>query len=89
MTSSRPFFDGDSLDTDAVWAEARPLARLVAAVGAVALVPIVLQWLVVETLGLLPALTTALSLVTQFVLAVGTAVVLVYVVARGSTLADA
>lgn len=89
MTQSRLFFEAGELDVDAVWAEAWALARLVAAVGAVALVPVVLQWLVVETLALAPALTAVLSLATQFVLAVGTGVVLVYVVARGTELAGA
>lgn len=86
MDSSRPFFDADVLDVDAVWAEAWALARLVAVVGVVALVPMALQWLAVETLGFAPLFTTVLALATQFVLAVGTGVVLVYVVARGTEL---
>lgn len=87
--TGRLFFDGDELDSGAVWREVVPLARLVAVVGAVALVPVVLQWLVVETLGLAPLLSTLLGLATQFVLAVGGAVVLLYVVARGTTLGAA
>jgi len=86
--TSRLFFDGDELDSGAVWREAVPLARLVAVVGAVALVPVTLQWLVVETLGLVPVTTALLSVATQFVLAVGTGVVLLYVVVRGIRLAD-
>lgn len=84
--TGRLFFDGDELDSGAVWREVVPLARLVAVVGAVALVPVVLQWLVVETLGLAPRLSMLLGLAIQFVLAVGAAVVLLYVVARGVTL---
>jgi len=86
--TSRLFFDGDELDSGAVWREVVPLARLVAVVGAVALVPLALQWLFVETLGLVPVLTALLSVATQFVLAVGTGVVLLYVVTRAIRLAD-
>jgi len=71
--TSRLFFDGDELDSGAVWREVVPLARLVAVVGAVALVPVT---------------TALLSVATQFVLAVGTAVVLLYVVTRAIRLAD-
>jgi len=85
--TSRSFFDGDELDAGAVYREALPVAALVAAFGAVALVPVFLQWLVVETLGFAPVLTGLLAFATQFVLAVGTGVVLVYVVARGTELA--
>lgn len=86
--TSRLFFDGDELDSGAVWREVVPLARLVAVVGAVALVPVTLQWLFVETLGLVPVLTALLSVATQFVLAVGAGVVLLYVVTRALRLAD-
>ncbi|WP_336036332.1 hypothetical protein [Halobacterium yunchengense] len=89
MESSRLFFEADVLDVDEVWTEAWALARLVAAVGAAALVPMALQWLVVETLGFASVFVTVLSLATQFVLAVGTGVVALYVVARGVQLADA
>lgn len=85
--ADRLFFDGDELDTGAVWREAVPLARLVLAVGAVALVPVFLQWFLVETVGLLEYLTVLLSLATQFVAAVGAGVVLLYVVTRGLELA--
>jgi hypothetical protein len=89
VMTGRLFFDGDELDSGAVWREVVPLARLVAVVGAVALVPVTLQWLVVETLGLVPVTAAVLSVATQFVLAVGTAVVLLYVVARGVALGTA
>jgi hypothetical protein len=42
---------------------------------------------VVETLGLVPVFAVLFSVATQFVLAVGTAVVLLYVVARANRLA--
>jgi len=85
--TARLFFDGDELDAGVVWREAVPLARLVAVAGAAALVPVLLQRFVVESLGLVPVLSTLLGVATQFVLAVGTAVVLLYVVARANRLA--
>jgi len=87
--TARLFFDGGELDAGVVWREAVPLARLVAVVGAAALVPVLLQRFVVEALGLAPVLSTLLGVATQFVLAVGTGVVLLYVVARGSSLGAA
>jgi len=87
--SSRVFFDGGELDRAAVWREAVPLARLVAVAAVAVFVPVTVEWLVVETLGLVPVLATLLSLVTQFVAAVGGAVVLLYVVARGVALGTA
>jgi hypothetical protein len=89
VMAERLFFDGDELDRDALYREAVPLARLVLAVAVVALVPVFLQWFLVETVGLLEYLTALLSLATQFVLAVGAGVVLLYVVTRGLELAEA
>jgi hypothetical protein len=89
MMQSRLFFDeGGELDAGALWREVVPIARLVAVVGAAAFVPVALQMLVVETLGLVPVLATLLSVAIQFVLAVGAAVLLLYVVTRALRLAD-
>jgi uncharacterized membrane protein (UPF0182 family) len=85
--ASRLFFDGDELDVAALDREARALARLILVVGAVALIPIAARWLLVETLGFVSVFATLLTVTAQFVLAVGTAVVLLYVVARGTELA--
>lgn len=78
MSPPTLFLDGEGgLDVDQIIAESVPIAYLVAAFGAVALVPFVLGFL----LG--PSSVGFLFVVFgQFVLAVGTAVVLLYVVTR-------
>lgn len=90
MSPSRPFFTSPSgeLDTEQIIDEAVPLAKLVGAVGVVALVPIFLQVLLVEILGIVPLLGALLTLAGQFVVAVGTGVVLMYVVVRANQLVD-
>lgn len=86
---SRPFFDPQSgtLDADQLLHEAEPLAKLVALVGLVALVPFLLQWLLFELASIAPALAVLFTLATGFVLAVGTGLVLLYVVVRANQLA--
>jgi len=81
-----PFVDPatGALDVAQILSEARPLARLIGAFVTVALVPYALVYL---ALGSSP-LGTVLALLGQFVLAVGTGIVLMYVVARGRHLAD-
>lgn len=76
-----------TLDTDRLLYEAVPLAQLVAVVAAVALVPVFLQMVVVEALGLTPWLHGLLGFASQFVLAVGAGLVLLYVVVRGTRIA--
>ncbi|WP_254523028.1 hypothetical protein [Natrinema caseinilyticum] len=90
MAPSRPFFDPQSgeLDTDQLLEEAVPLAKLVAVVGAIALVPLVLQFLLLRIFAFVPVFSAVLSLAAQFVLAVGTGIVLLYVVARANQLVD-
>ncbi|MBV0901993.1 hypothetical protein [Haloarcula salina] len=81
-----PFVDpatGD-LNVAQILSESRPLAKLIGAFVAVALVPYALVYL---ALGSSP-LGAVLALLGQFVLAVGTGIVLMYVVARGRHLAD-
>jgi len=85
MSSPIPFIDPETrgLRTDQIKNESYRVAGLVALFGGVALVPFVFAVAFDDAgLGLL------FLLVTQFVLAVGTAVVLMYVVARGVQLAD-
>ena len=81
MSSSRPFIDRETgaLDTDQIRAEAFPLAGLIALFAGLALVPFVLVFLFAgnSALGLL------FTVAGQFILAIGTGVVLIYVVARG------
>jgi hypothetical protein len=90
MSPSRPFFASHSgeLDTAQLLREAIPLARLIGAVGLVALIPLALQFFLVELLGILPQLRILLSLAAQFVLAVGTGLVLMYVIVRSNRIVD-
>jgi hypothetical protein len=75
-----PFVNADgTIDTDAVYAEAVPLAKLVGLVVAVALLPFGIAF-VLDPFG---PLGIVLALAGQFVLAVGGGVVLMYVIARG------
>lgn len=89
MADDRPFFRPRSttLDTDQLLAEAIPLAKLVLVIGLVALIPVILQILFVEALGLVPIslglFQFVFAVMTQFVLAVGAGLVLIYVIARG------
>ena len=86
MPSDPPFIDPVSreLDTAQIRAEAFPLAGLVVLFGALALLPFVLGLLAGGNF-LLGAVFTVLA---QFILAVGTGIVLMYVIARGIQLAD-
>lgn len=76
-----PFVDQDewTIDFRELYREAIPLATLIGLVVLAALVPFAFV-----LLGLTPVV---FLLLTQFVLAVGTGVVLLYVVARGNQLA--
>lgn len=83
MSPSSPFIDRESgtLDTVQIRYEAVPLAKLVAVVAAVALVP---HWTATET-GLIPGVFAFLA---QFVVAVGSSIVLLYVITRAIQLAE-
>ena len=86
MPPSTPFVDRETgaVDIGQIVAEARPIATLVALFVAIALVPLALVFL----LGVTSTLGVVLSVLAQFVLAVGAAVVLLYVIARAIQLAD-
>lgn len=85
MSPFPPFIDRDtgSLDYGQIQAEAFPLAGLIAFFAGLALVPFVFVFLFAgnSALGLL------FTVVGQFILAIGTGVVLMYVIARGIQLA--
>lgn len=87
MPPSAPFVDRETgaLDTDQIREEAYPLVGLVLLFVGLALIPFLFAIFLFENslLGLL------FSLLTQFILAVGTGIVLMYIVARGVQLADA
>lgn len=86
MTNDPPFIDPETraLDTDQILAEVLPLAGLIALFAGLALVP----FLVVLLFARNSSLGVLFTIIAQFVLAVGTGVVLMYVVARGIQLAD-
>jgi hypothetical protein len=90
MPSERPFFTApeEELDTTQILSEALPLAKLVAAVGVVAFIPILLQTTLFEILGLVSLFELPFTLLTQLILAVGTGIVLLYVIVRANQLAD-
>jgi hypothetical protein len=85
MSDSGPFVDRDTneLDTEQILSEAVPVAGLILLFGVVALVPLAIGFLVPVS----STFTLALTVLAQFVFAVGTAVILMYVVARGIQLA--
>ena len=86
MPPSTPFVDQSTgaLDTRQILLEAIPLAKLIGLFVAIALVPLTVVFL----FGGNSVLGALLMVVAQFVLAVGSAVVLLYVIARAIRLAD-
>ena len=84
--SSPPFIDQASgeLDLGQIRAEVFPLAALIVLFGGMAL----LVFLIMLLIGGNSLLAGLLTVVSQFILAVGTGVVLMYVIARGIQLAD-
>jgi hypothetical protein len=88
MPSDPPFVDlaSGSLDTDQLRREAIPIASLFALFAGLALVPFGLSFAFAAGNS---ALGVLLAVAGQFVLAVGAAVVLLYVVTRAQQLADA
>ncbi|SDR40134.1 hypothetical protein [Natronobacterium texcoconense] len=86
MSPSRPFFDAGELDTSQLFAEAYPIAELIASFALLAFVPFAVAF-VFAGLGFQFG-TWLFTVLTQLVLAVGAGVVLLYIVARGIQLAD-
>ena len=88
MSPSRPFFISDSgeLDTEQLIDEAVPLAKLIGAVGTVAVALLFLRFVFVGVLGFIPGVEILFTLVIQFVLAVGTGLVLIYIIVRSNDL---
>lgn len=83
MSPFSPFVDrSGSLDTDRILAEALPIASLIALFSGIALVP----FLLVALLGPTGPLGVLFTVVAQFVLAVGTGVVLLHVLVRAHRL---
>jgi hypothetical protein len=86
MSSNSPFVDTSdwSYDTGRIVAEAIPIAMLIGLFGALALVPLTVATLFAGG----SILGDLFRLLAQLVLAVGSGVVLVHVVARGVRMAD-
>ena len=84
--SSPPFIDQASgeLDLDQIRAEVFPVAALIVLFGGLALLMFLITLLVAGN-SLLGGVFTVVS---QFILAIGTGIVLMYVIARGVQLAD-
>ncbi|WP_336021541.1 hypothetical protein [Halobellus salinisoli] len=85
MPSRRPFIDAEtgSVDRNQLLAEAVPLAKLILSVVAVAAVPFAIAFLLGFSI-----FGRVFALIGQFVLAVGTGIVLLYIVVRGIDLAS-
>jgi hypothetical protein len=85
MPSDPPFIDPTdrTLDTDQILYEAIPIASLVALFGGLALLPLLLVFFLGPT-GFLGALFTVVA---QFILAIGTGIVLLYLLVRAEQLA--
>jgi hypothetical protein len=83
---SHPFVDEETgaIDRERVLSEAIPLGKLVLLVAATAFLP----FSIVLLFGSFSVLGTVFTLLAQFVLAVGTGIVLLYVVARGIQIAE-
>lgn len=90
MSSDRPFFTApeEELDTNQILYEALPLSKLVVAVGVVAFIPILLQTTLFEILGLASLFELLFTFLIQLVLAVGSGIVLLYIIVRANQLAD-
>lgn len=85
MAGRPPFINQDTgaLDTNQIRAEAFPLAGLVALFAGLALIPFIFVFVFAGN----SALGVLFTIVTQFILVVGTGIVLMYVIARGIQLA--
>jgi hypothetical protein len=85
MASSTPFVDRESgaYDFGEIWREAYPILGLVLLFGILGLIPLYLATTVTASFGVAALIGTILTWVGQVVFAVGSAIVLMYVVARG------
>ena len=88
MSPPNPFFtpSGD-LDTDQILNEAFSLAKLIGAVVVAALLP-TLALLSIEFVVHFSILRFIFTLATQFILAVGSGIVLIYVIIRANQVYD-
>lgn len=89
MPPSNPFIDANTgtLDTDGIVEEAIPLAKLIGIIGVIAYAPLAILaigyppgFTIVH--GLPDVFTSVFTVASQFLLAVGSSVVLLYVISR-------
>ena len=87
MSSSPPFVDPNkgTLDTDQILSEAVPLGKLIGVFVVISLIPFGLAFVFTRFPFPLRALLTVVG---QFVLAVGAGTVLMYLIARGMQLSS-
>jgi hypothetical protein len=87
MTTSVPFIDSQTgaLDTEQIRNESYRVVGLISLFVGLAFIPFILSLLIFANSGI----GLLFTLLTQFILAVGTAIVLMYVIARAIQLADA
>ena len=87
MSSSPPFVDPNTgtLDTDQILSEAVPLGKLIGVFVVISLIPFGLAFVFTRFPFPLQALLTVVG---QFVLAVGAGTVLLYLIARGMQLSS-
>lgn len=85
MPSSPPFVDPatNELDTDQILSEALPLGKLIGLFLIISLGPFALVFFALGNSGF----GAVLVLIGQFILAIGTGIVLIYSIARGIQLA--
>ncbi|QSG07222.1 hypothetical protein [Halapricum desulfuricans] len=91
MSSSTPFIDMETgtFDFGQIWREAYPILGLVLLFGILGLLPLYLGAAVTAVTGLWPLIGTALTWLGQLILAVGSAIVLMYVIVRAIQLSGA
>lgn len=91
MAASTPFVDIETgtFDFEQIWREAYPLVGLVLLFGILGLIPLYLATAISEPYGLASLLGSVLTWLGQLIFAVGSGIVLMYVVVRAIQLADA
>ncbi|QSG10194.1 hypothetical protein [Halapricum desulfuricans] len=89
MPSSTPFIDRETgtFDFEQIWREAYPILGLVLLFGILGLLPLYLGAAVTAATGFSSLIGTALTWLGQLILAVGSGIVLMYVIVRAIQLA--
>ena len=90
MDYSTPFVDVETgaFDFEQIWREAYPIVGLVLLFGVLGLIPLYLATAVSEPYGVTSLLGSVLTWLGQLIFAVGSAIVLMYVIVRAIQLSD-